>query len=122
MWYRFSSTPSTLFSLNCLGLQKYATVFISDLKQNARSLLTPVSDQAFLALSNGGLSFALHDSFLTVLLLVPILQQPIRIFEISGYLSCYGDQNAGKMQPPDHIKEQKNLYRKLVSKLTMHFV
>ena len=36
----------------------------SDPKQNARSLLTPVSDPAFHALSHGSLSFALHGSFL----------------------------------------------------------
>ena len=35
----------------------------SDPKQNARSLLTPVSDPAFHALSHGSLSFALHGSF-----------------------------------------------------------
>ena len=35
----------------------------SDLKQNARSLLTPVSDPDFHALSHGSLSFALHGSF-----------------------------------------------------------
>ena len=36
---------------------------ISDPKQNARSLLTPVSDPAFYALSHGTLGFALHGSF-----------------------------------------------------------
>ena len=36
----------------------------SDHKQNARSLLTPVSDPAFHARSHGILSFALHGSFL----------------------------------------------------------
>ena len=42
------------------------TLFVflkSDLKQNARSLLTPVSDPAFHALSHGSLSFALHCRF-----------------------------------------------------------
>ena len=37
---------------------------ISDPPKNARSLLTPVSDPAFQALSHGCLSFALHGSFL----------------------------------------------------------
>ena len=35
----------------------------SDLKQNAMSFSTPVSDPAFHALSHGSLSFALHGSF-----------------------------------------------------------
>ena len=35
---------------------------INDLKQNARSLLTPVSDTAFYALSHGNLYFVLHGS------------------------------------------------------------
>ena len=34
----------------------------SDQKQNARSLLTPVSDPADPALSHGSLSFTLHGS------------------------------------------------------------
>ena len=33
-------------------------------------------------------------AFLTIFLLVKILQQPIRIFEISGYWSCHGEKNA----------------------------
>ena len=43
----------------------YVTVCFleSDPKQNAGSLLTPVSDPAFHALSYGSLSFALHGSF-----------------------------------------------------------
>ena len=41
------------------------TVFSrSDRKQNARSLLTPVSDLEFYALSCGAFGFALHGSFL----------------------------------------------------------
>ena len=43
----------------------YVTVSFleSDPKQNARSLLSPVSDPAFHALSHGSLGFALHGSF-----------------------------------------------------------
>ena len=36
---------------------------IGGLKQNVKSLLTPVSDRAFYALSHGTLGFALHGSF-----------------------------------------------------------
>ena len=60
---------------------------LSDPKQNARSLLTPVSGTVFKALSHSSLGFALHGSFLTIFLLAENLQQPIRIFEISGYWS-----------------------------------
>ena len=42
---------------------------ICDPKQNARSLLTPVSDAVFYALSHGSLSFALHGSFFNHLLI-----------------------------------------------------
>ena len=45
------------------------------------SLLTPVSDPAFYALSHGTLGFTLVLAFSTIFLLVKILQQPIRIFE-----------------------------------------
>ena len=48
------------------GTTKCTPLFVflkSDPKQNARSLLTPVSDPAFHALSHGSLSFALHGSF-----------------------------------------------------------
>ena len=41
-------------------------------------------------------------AFSTIFLLVKILQQPIRIFEISGFCCCHGEQNAGY-----HIKEHK---------------
>ena len=56
-------------------------------------------------------------AFLTIFLLAENLQQPIRIFEIGGYWSCHGEQNAGY-----HVKEHKNLCEKLVSKVTLHFV
>ena len=45
---------------------KLQTLFVfstNDLKQNAGSLLTPVFDPAFYALSHGSLSSALHGSF-----------------------------------------------------------
>ena len=52
IYARFTHTFSSLF------------VFLkSDPKQNARSLLTPVSDPAFQALSHGSHGFALHGSF-----------------------------------------------------------
>ena len=44
----------------CIALFVFS---ISDLKQNARSLLTQVSDPAFYALLHGSLGFALHGSF-----------------------------------------------------------
>ena len=56
-------------------------------------------------------------AFSTIFLLVKILQQPIRIFEISGYWSCHGEENACC-----HVKEHKKLGQKLVSKVTLHFV
>ena len=40
-------------------------------------------------------------AFSTTFLLVKILQQPIRIFEINGYWSCHGEENACY-----HVKEQ----------------
>ena len=56
-------------------------------------------------------------AFLTIFLLAENLQQPIRIFEICGYWSCHGEHNASY-----HVKEDKNLYQKMVSKVTLHFV
>ena len=56
-------------------------------------------------------------AFLTIFLLAENLQQPIRIFEIGGYWSCHGEQNASY-----HVKENKNLDQKMVSKVTLHFV
>ena len=56
-------------------------------------------------------------AFSTIFLLVKILQQPIRIFEISGYWSCHGEEKACY-----HVKEHKKLGQKLVSKVTLHFV
>ena len=51
-------------------------------------------------------------AFSTIFLLVKIIQQPIRIFDISGYWSCHGEQNAGY-----HVKEHKKLGQILVSKV-----
>ena len=56
-------------------------------------------------------------AFSTTFLLVKILQQPIRIFEINGYWSCHGEENACY-----HVKEHKKLGQKLVSKVTLYFV
>ena len=56
-------------------------------------------------------------AFSTIFLLVEILQQPIRIFEISGYWSCHGEQNEDY-----HVKEHKKLGQKQVSNVTLHFV
>ena len=56
-------------------------------------------------------------AFSTIFLLVKILQQPIRIFEISGSWSYHGEENACY-----HVKEHKKLGQKLVSKVTLHFV
>ena len=56
-------------------------------------------------------------AFSTTFLLVQTIQQPIRIFEISGYWSYHGEQNAGY-----HVKEHEKLYQKQVSKVTLHFV
>jgi len=46
-------------------------------------------------------------AFSTIFLLVKILQQPIRIFEISGFWSCHGEENACC-----HVKEHKKLRQK----------
>jgi len=54
-------------------------------------------------------------AFLTIFLLAENLQQPIRFFEIGGYWCCHGEQNASY-----HVKEDKNLYQKIVSKVTGH--
>ena len=56
-------------------------------------------------------------AFSTIFLLIEVIQQPIRIIEIGGYQSCHGEQIEGY-----HMKEDKNLYQKLVSKVTLHFV
>ena len=56
-------------------------------------------------------------AFLTIFLLAENLHQPIRVFEIGGYWSCHGEQNASY-----HVKEDKNLNQKMVSKVTLHFV
>ena len=56
-------------------------------------------------------------AFSTIFWLVQILQQPIRIIEISGYWSCHGEESACY-----HVKEHKKLGQKLVSKVTLRFV
>ena len=57
-------------------------------------------------------------AFSTIFWLVEILQQPIRIIEISRYWSCHGEESACY-----HVKEHhKKLGQKLVSKVTLHFV
>ena len=56
-------------------------------------------------------------AFLTIFLLAENLQQPIRVFEIGGYRSCHGEQNESY-----YVKEDKNLYQKMVSKVTLHFI
>ena len=53
----------TSFQIKYLETLSLFVFLKSDLKQNARSLLTPVSDPAFHALSHGGIGFALHGSF-----------------------------------------------------------
>ena len=53
-------------------LAEYLPLFVflkSDPKQNARSLLTPVSGTVFHALSHGSPGFALHGSFFNHLLI-----------------------------------------------------
>ena len=56
-------------------------------------------------------------AFSTIFVLVEIIQQPIRVVEISGYRSCHGEQIEGC-----HMKEHKNLFQKLESKVILHFV
>ena len=53
-------------------------------------------------------------AFSTMFLLVEVIQQPIRIIEIGGYWSCHGEQIEGY-----HMKEDKNMYQKLVSIMTL---
>ena len=43
-------------------------------------------------------------AFLTIFLLAENLQQPIRVFEIGGYWSCHGEQNASY-----HVRGQKSV-------------
>ena len=50
-----------------------------------------------------------------IFFLFKVLQQSIKI--LSGYWSYHGEQIASY-----HIKEHKNLFWKLVSKMTVHFV
>jgi len=56
-------------------------------------------------------------AFSSTFLLVQVIQQPITIFKIGGYLSYHGEQNECY-----YMKEHKNLYQNLVSKVTLHFV
>ena len=73
--------------------------------------------QFFMLFHMVALLFLSIVAFLTILLLAENLQLPIRVFEIGGYWSCHGEQNASY-----HVKEDKNLYQKIVSKVTLHFV
>ena len=60
--------PSVITQI--FGIKAPLFVFsISDLKQNARSLLTSVSDTVFNALSHGSLGFAVHGSFFNLFLI-----------------------------------------------------
>ena len=45
--------------------------------------MTSFSDSVFYALSHGSLGFAFHGCFLTILWLVKIFQQPIRVFAMA---------------------------------------
>ena len=59
-------SKASTFQIGGLGLRQARSLFvfsISDPKQNARSLLTPVFDPAFHALLHGSLGFAVHPSF-----------------------------------------------------------
>ena len=73
--------------------------------------MTSDSDPDFYAPSFGTLGVALHVSFFNHFLLVEVIQQPIRIIVIESYWSCHGEQIEGY-----HMKEDKSLYQKLVSK------
>ena len=52
-------------------------------KQNARPLLTPVSDQDLYALSCGTFGLPSMVAFTTIFLLVEVIQQPILNVEIA---------------------------------------
>jgi len=56
-------------------------------------------------------------AFSIIFLLLKILQLPIKIFEISSYWSCRGEEKACYRE-----KEHKKLCQKLVSKVTLQFV
>ena len=58
---------------------------IDSLKQNAGSLWTPVFIQFFMLFHMIPSVLLSMAAYLTIFLLVEILQQPIRLFEISGY-------------------------------------
>ena len=91
--------------------------WIGDPKQNVNSFMTPFSDSVFYSLSHGSLGFVLHGSSLnrhckdSYWLLKKINQSK------NGWESYHGEQNQGY-----HVKENKKLIHKHVSKMTLHFV
>ena len=56
-------------NITCQKLPSLFVFSLSDPKQNARLLLTPVSGTVVYALSHGSLGFALHGSFFNHLLI-----------------------------------------------------
>ena len=85
----------------------YAALFvfsIDDPKQNAGSLLTPVSSTVFDALSHGTLGFALHGSYFNHFL---IGGNSLTAYQIVCFkwLLNHGEQNRGY-----HFKKHKKLY------------
>ena len=86
-------------------------------KQNAGSLLTPVSDTVFDALSHGTL--VLHSMVALKTTYFKESDWLLKNFHQSenGWKSYHGEQNRGY-----HVKEHKKLCQKQVSKVTLHFV
>ena len=64
-WIKLKAIPSEDLVARPMAIQINSLfVFsINDPEQNARSLLTPVFDPAFHALSHGSLGFSFHGSF-----------------------------------------------------------
>ena len=65
IWWTFDKKTSVQFATEADPIYMTRPLFvfsIDDPKQNATSLLTPVSDIVFYALSSGTLGFALHGS------------------------------------------------------------
>ena len=75
-----------LLTLEVLNSHPALFVFsIDGPNQNATSLLTPVSNKVFYALSSGTLGFALHGCSLNHFLIGGYSSTAIRFFDVSGY-------------------------------------
>ena len=99
----------------------HCTLFVFSIcgpKQNARSLLKPVSYTVFYALSHGNLHFVLHGSFTNRL-----FQRFCLVVENFWPIRSSGLKKLPwTAKPRLPVKEHKQLYQKQMSKVTSHFV